>query len=45
MTNEGDVSQVSLDQIIEFVYRNYGVTLSVDAEEEQQDVEGLIKGD
>ena len=45
MTNEGDVSQVSLEQIIEFAYRNYGVTLSVDAEEGQQDVEGLVKGD
>lgn len=43
MTNEGDVSQVSLDQIIEFAYRNYGVTLSVDAEEKQQDIEELVK--
>ena len=43
MTNEGDVSQVSLDQIIEFVYRNYGVRLAVDAEESQQNVEELVK--
>lgn len=42
ITNEGDASQLSLAQIIEFAQRNYGVKLEVGEDAGQQDIEEMV---
>lgn len=43
MGNEGDASQTSLEQVTEFVEKNYGVHLVVEGGGESQNVEDLVK--
>jgi hypothetical protein len=42
MYSEGGVSNLSLDNIVDFVYRNYGVRLERIADEEQPDIEEIV---
>lgn len=42
MGNEGDASQLDIDSVVDFVHRNYGVTLVKKDEEEQPDLNKMM---